>query len=641
MFTSILKPSNNFTKRTLSIHSCKWKSMLGNPFMSDITIFTKDELKIPAHSLVLHVQCPDILNDVITEESNDCKLKKIIMWLEYSYEACISLLELIYCGRETFIRSAAKEDYLKLATRYNILVSMYDDQENGIDSEEILMKRKSSEIYESPTDNKKSKASSPDMFQSDDMNIHLNTYTSSPNFLGATVSDENTLSVLKTKQWLNSCRKNHISSFTEIADTNIPPNTISLEKSPSHSFHSASTINVHSSLSNNECANLTEFENNIVNNSSSESISNSSRSLLTDHSSLKIVWSNSNKLCNVSIKNSNNLCKEPEIITIDNDSESESVDMIWSNNVNRINKLYNENTFSKINHFSENNIKSFSQSRSGKKNVSFTTNVSKCENDINTIELNNKPGMDYDWEPVNIVRRNSSPIVPKLSYSSNHSIITDSSSKYNKELNTPKSSILSNEMDVLNKSNSSLKLLSNALINKSSVLPSKNHNYSFINTKEVIDLTSSPTSEYRNHMLIEPVSNQMELVQPSEINISNDNEMKNEPNFEQIIDDPWMDYNDWEPIDINYHNSSFVDQKLTLSTTIVTSNHSNQINSNKKNIMTPNKYGSRISTPKSFRRIQSESFIGSKEQVTPLPDYSAMKTPDLRVSNFGHLFTLK
>lgn len=75
---------------------------------------------------------------------------------------------------------------------------------------------------------------------------------------------------------------------------------------------------------------------------------------------------------------------------------------------------------------------------------------------------------------------------------------------------------------------------------------------------------------------------------------------------------------------------------LSIETPNILIDH-NPMNSKKKNETTPNKYGSRINTPKSLRRVQSESVIGSKEQVTPLPDYNAMNTPDLIVSSNSNI----
>ncbi|CAI6372250.1 unnamed protein product [Macrosiphum euphorbiae] len=212
--------------------------------------------------------------------------------------------------------------------------------------------------------------------------------------------------------------------------------------------------------------------------------------------------------------------------------------------------------------------------------------------------------------------------------------------------------------NVLDKSNSYFEQLENILSKKNIKSPSNNYINSLVNIKEPIDLTTCLSSEY-THTSFRPYSSQIETVQlpiTSEITTSNENDDdQNKSAFEQIIDDPWMDYNDWQPYNISPQYVSpvlseknslvLVNDSEVLSTPQNIVNHINMdlqtspptissnvdiVNHQIKNAVTPNKYGSRISTPKSLRRVQSESIIGTNGQITPLPNYSAMKTPDLR-----------
>jgi hypothetical protein len=217
--------------------------------------------------------------------------------------------------------------------------------------------------------------------------------------------------------------------------------------------------------------------------------------------------------------------------------------------------------------------------------------------------------------------------------------------------------ICSDNKKVLDKSNSYFELLDNIMSKQNIISPSNNYVNSPVSTKEV-DYTTCLSNEH-THTSFRPYSSQTETVQlPITAQITTSDEKDGEQNksaFEQVIDDPWMDYNDWQPVNISPQYVSpvlleknsrvLVNDFEVLSTPQKIVSHINMdlqtspptISSNAdivihqlKNAVTPNKYGSRISTPKSLRRVQSESVIGTNGQITPLPNYSAMKTPDLR-----------
>ncbi|XP_025205811.1 structure-specific endonuclease subunit SLX4-like [Melanaphis sacchari] len=830
----------NFTHRniignkTMSEYSSRWKSMLGSQFMSDITIFSKDEHEIPAHILVFHVQCPDILNDIITEESDTCKSKKMVMWSEYTYEACMAFLELIYSGQEQLISPEYRKDYLQLVTRYNVQIAINDDDgKHGWFSVEQnkVSKRKSSDLCS--IESKRHKTLSPDMFMVDDTSEEISNINS--NFLGTTVNDEKSLSMLKTKQWLENCNlsQHHNSSFTEKSEINV---LSQINSSPAHSFHSASTIYIPLTPTSNLVDYTMDFENNDVQISSSLDVRSASpKSLSTDESSVKAILMLSKvKKVPIDLKSSSNKIstitnsrKEPEIITIFSDSDNESIDMVLSLNNS---SLRDRN----INLLNENNCTPFLASINEKKNY-FSLNSINKSNDISVIELNDSSldsihsistnvlhqkncdskldnvsinkstistprtktliKIDEEETAVSTVTKftnSSSTQIPSSNFNNFIDLIYDSSSDsittidkmpnnnsmpsfslnntlqnsstpfsnvlrkinspthnslptqfeinncvsnatplkegntwsafsfpvidgdYHPNINTktnedfcssnfssyttlPKcsdSKLLpteklfqynvmsstflntasctqinnienndniikneySNEKIVLNKPSSDLEPLEN-IVSKKNVISSNNHVNSLV--KEVVDLSTISSSSQYTHTSFTPYSSQVETVKLPiipEITTSNEKDYgNNESVFEQIIDDPWMDYNDWEPVNISPLNvspvlleknsmvlvndsevltppkkmMSHINMDLKTSPLNISSNI-DAVNHQMTNSVTPNKYGSRINTPKSLRRVQSESIIGTNEQITPLPNYSTMKTPDLR-----------
>lgn len=786
--------------------------MVGNQLMSDITIFVKDEQEIPAHSLVLHVQCPNILDDVIIEESVISKSKKMLMWLEYSYEGCLAFLKLIYSGHNSLISPEYRNDYLLLGARYNVLIAMNDDENFGWFSEEHCelskhSKRKSQDLNSSPTDCKRYKASSPDMFISNDSEEKcVNT-----NFLGTIVNDEKSISVLKTQQWLDNCYaipQNYL-SFTENLSIDIPPLAILSEKSPSHSAHSALTVRLLplSSPSNHSDDNV-DLKNidEQINYPPPDTKSLSPKSISSDGSSVKAILMlhktkniSSTSTPSLKISSFTNVCKEPELITI-SDSDSGSVDMILPNNMKN---YWNSNNICNNSSLNKNNCTPLSllSRTKEKKNSSYSSINIKDGNNINTIVLNDDSSDSIHSACTNLLYPGNRNTIPS------HSSCHDSSMSNTRSKNIicidDESSVLSAATNVLHPYNSTQVLSNNnnniidLVEDSSDFLPEIdrtvllndlvsndeqiiNNSTSFSNIEshtiktssqvklKTFDTTQYPSSSASNNIKansLDPVhfSNNRVLhesydnmkfpeqsfqlnnissefldiancsqINDADINGQNSNrtltDKKNDLNifcstfkplentkenktliklsinnsdlpktsmeiadsclsddyinkdasihpiniqdeqqqiwpyendhkkddliFEQIIDDPWMNY--LQPIKCSPNNflsnslvSSNESEVLTNKKTnnhhtsldlkkppspLPTNSNGSKINYQKKNAVTPNKYGSRINTPKSLRRIRSESIIGSKEQVTPLPDYSSMKTPDFRVS---------
>lgn len=747
-FHKIEKTSNysySIQNKTMSEYSSKWKSMLGNQFMSDITIYSKDEHEIPVHSLVLFAQCPDILDDVITEELNTSKTKKMIMWLEYSYEACFSFLELIYSGQEPCISPEYRDEYLNLGTRYNILMTVNNDDKLGWVSSDKLLKRKSPNISNSPVDCKRYKASSPDLFSSDDISVKNEDF----NFLGVNVNDEISLSVLKTKQWLDSCNRsqqNPNSSFTENLLTDVSSQIILPKKSPSHSFHSASTKSLHLSPNYNG-DNIGQDDHDTLPSLPLDSCNYPlPKSLSTNKLNIKTtsMEQNNKDMSNISTthltKDSTltNAHEEPELIIVD--SESESLDIIFPSGKKEpctsINNVLNKNGDSYL-----------SQSSTTKHNFSLNLSDIKCANFISTIEITDSSSdSDHSASTKRLKSKNKSIHHSSFSSTRNKTInIENEPSIFSKVTNVfptnnfdkisnvnvidlvDNSSNLLSEKTIINDksmsvhtslnnvqksyknpaifssvagrekyfaSNSNTKINTNCDMNsvnffsstnlfrgKNNLKSGKQNNKTHVQIHDVENNDDKHNSNLETNLMPTTYTskvitrNETELhfppnnitlnktisvpVEPVEIFDSINTSKITTPNknnyelgksvSEEMINDPWMDY--WEPIDIspryvssvlleslsvvsvdasdvqtpNRNNVQPVD--LDLQTPTIIPNHSG-----KKNSGTPNKYGSRINTPKSLRRVQSESAIEYKNQVTPLPDYSAMKTPDLRVS---------
>lgn len=709
--------------------------MLGNAFMSDITIYSKEEREIPVHSLVLFVQCPNILDDVIVEELNTSERKKMIMWLDYSYEACFSFLELIYSGQESCISPEYRNEYLCLGTRYNIFMAVNDNDKLGWFATDKITKRKSPDVSNSPADYKRYKASSPDMFLLDE----IREKNGDSNFLGANVNDEKSFSVLKTKQWLDKCnssQQNHNSSFTEnlAIDVSSSPTSIP-EKSPSHSFHSASTKNLLLSP-------ISNYNGDIMCHDNHDTISNlpldknnytlpklPSTDKLNVQTTLmeqKINKFKSNISVNYLTKDSTltNTHTEPELIIID--SEDESMDIIFSNYKKnpylRINNLLNKNDYSYLSQSSSIKHNSLSNSDNIKQtNCSTIIQIDDSSSDSNhsisscRLYSKNKSSphslfkcpkaaiIDHSVSseivklfPMNNVNTNSNVDIVDLvdtssDFLSEGTIINNKSISIQNSLNNVQesyknsslfSSLTGYDKSCALKSSSncdmnSLNYLSNTNLfsgeNNSKSIKQNNvtniqidaakNNYDEHNSNFETNLMATtyiPQSTIKNKteslfpsnnstlkkvcVSIDPIE-QFDSINTSKlITLNTDNFEQDISVSEQMIDNPWMDY--LQPIN---KSSQYVSSDLSESVSVDASNvqtpvkHKQPVDSNlqtpiiskyysKTNSGTPDKYGSRIHTPNSLRRVQSESAIICTEQVTPLPDYSSMKTPDLRVN---------
>lgn len=119
------KLEKKFTKKippsTTDSRFCQdWRYMLNKDILSDLTIYAKNEVPIFAHKLVFYARCRSILPETIEETEND-KKREILMWMEYSYEAVIALLEYIYTGvlpALTTLADVDKTDLRALSHRY-------------------------------------------------------------------------------------------------------------------------------------------------------------------------------------------------------------------------------------------------------------------------------------------------------------------------------------------------------------------------------------------------------------------------------------------------------------------------------------------------------------------------------------------
>ncbi|CAG2054063.1 unnamed protein product [Timema podura] len=74
-----------------------WRCILNKRPMSDVMIYVENKQEIPAHKLVFYVRCPAILYDLVKEDTDKGGVE-ILLWLEVPYNAAITFLEYLYCG---------------------------------------------------------------------------------------------------------------------------------------------------------------------------------------------------------------------------------------------------------------------------------------------------------------------------------------------------------------------------------------------------------------------------------------------------------------------------------------------------------------------------------------------------------------
>lgn len=684
--------------------------MVGNQFMSDIIFITEDEFKIYAHSLVLHVQCPNILDDIVVEESFSNNSKRMVMWLEYSYESCLAFLEYIYSGQESFVHPEYREGYLHLRRRYNIPMVDVDDENHGSFSEtqNYVSKRQCAELYNSQTDSKRFKASSPDMFTSNDSNF---------NFLGPIVNDEQTLSSVKTKLWLNSCNGNQTypsSSFTRDPNTDVPLSTTLLDANSNHSFHSASTIWLETktqNISDNSDDNI-EFDNTHINSSLRNSTNESTvKTIKTKSVPCSVITRTGmtplKKSCVlsdiiiISDSESENEKKNKSMSTIDENRTFEEYNLPFnSNNINAnelnddsVDSIYSASTniLSQRNDIEESHHsilkdppaldprnRSFINIDDGGSLFSTVTNVLPSIKNVRTIDkveggnvlnpttysLNNyqqggKNGSDYG--DLNDFARNTickdKNVKSNLNNKSSTFVNTNICNVNDNELailncnstsRSNSSEIFTTKRNDLNKPNMNSNQLKNTITSTNLSLPFNNSYSSSVNTNNFKDLSSQFMN---NHTTVNTTSTEGTSIQSS--NLMNISSIPNENDYTQhksaeimLLENDWISDNsdilfvptknnsvlDETKVQSPKHNYTY-DNAINLDLkTPTTKKDYNLKNSGKKNAVTPNKYGCRENTPKSLRRVQSESVIESNDPVTPLPDYSAMKTPDFKVN---------
>lgn len=100
-----------------------WKLLLNKKVMSDITIYVKDEKSIYAHKLVLYTRFRSVLPEIIKETNGD-KCTEMLMWMEYAYNAVIIFLEYIYTGELADLKNLTNDemtDLRNLCSRYSFV----------------------------------------------------------------------------------------------------------------------------------------------------------------------------------------------------------------------------------------------------------------------------------------------------------------------------------------------------------------------------------------------------------------------------------------------------------------------------------------------------------------------------------------
>lgn len=87
-----------------------WASMVNNCTLSDLAIYPQEGRDIPTHKMVLHVRCPRILKDICRQRNpltgNEVE---VIMWSKTPHAAALAFLEYIYCGSVKSIRVLSED----------------------------------------------------------------------------------------------------------------------------------------------------------------------------------------------------------------------------------------------------------------------------------------------------------------------------------------------------------------------------------------------------------------------------------------------------------------------------------------------------------------------------------------------------
>lgn len=101
-----------------------WAEMVNNTSMSDLLIYPQEGREIPTHKIILQVRCPHILRDISKQRNvltgNEVE---VIMWSKTPHAAAIAFLEYVYCGSVKSIRALSEDlsNILWLANHYKIL----------------------------------------------------------------------------------------------------------------------------------------------------------------------------------------------------------------------------------------------------------------------------------------------------------------------------------------------------------------------------------------------------------------------------------------------------------------------------------------------------------------------------------------
>lgn len=114
-------PHKGFTS-TSTVHHCPvtpdktnklsedWRKLVGNTYLSDVNIQCDQDEIIPAHKLVLYVRCPALLQ-VTTKQDND---KDVILLNDCTKLSALAFLEFVYCGNSRKILDLSSQEFQTL-----------------------------------------------------------------------------------------------------------------------------------------------------------------------------------------------------------------------------------------------------------------------------------------------------------------------------------------------------------------------------------------------------------------------------------------------------------------------------------------------------------------------------------------------
>lgn len=99
-----------------------WRNMVNNSEMSDVKVICKEGKEIFSHKIVFYVRCPKVLNTIVSKSD---KGKEELNFTDFNYCSTLAFLDFLYCGNVETILSMSDEDFTELGC----IVERFDNTE--------------------------------------------------------------------------------------------------------------------------------------------------------------------------------------------------------------------------------------------------------------------------------------------------------------------------------------------------------------------------------------------------------------------------------------------------------------------------------------------------------------------------------